>query len=172
MTHKQDNANQVSQDSEALAAPVIRHAVTDDAEQIAILGARFHEQAAWSDIFNYNVGDCVASLEHFIGQPNFICMVADDDGKFVSFGALVLAPIYFNHRHISAEELFWWADPESPHFGIGRKLKKALEQEARDRGASSVQMKSIDLLNGARMAKLYARDGYRPSEHSFIKRFV
>jgi GNAT superfamily N-acetyltransferase len=74
--------------------------------------------------------------------------------------------------HISAEELFWWSDPESEYVGIGRKLKKALEKEAQDRGASSIQMKSIDLLNGSKMARLYARDGYRPSEHSFIKRFV
>ena len=164
--------NEHSLNGDDRSAPVIRHAVIDDAEQIAILGGRFHEQALWSDIFNYNVSDCVASLEHFIGQQNFICMVAEEDGKFVSFGSLVLSPVYFNHLHISAEELFWWADPETKHLGIGRKIKKALEQEAKVRGASSVQMKSIDLLNGNRMAKLYARDGYRPSEHSFIKRLV
>lgn len=172
MTHQQESINGVLQSREPLVAPVIRHAATEDAEQIAILGGRFHKQAAWSDIFNYNISDCVMSLQHFIGQPNFICMVAEKDDRFVSFGALVLAPIYFNHLHISAEELFWWADPETPHLSIGRKLKKALEQEAKDRGASSIQMKSIDLLNGARMAKLYARDGYRPSEHSFIKRLI
>jgi len=172
MTHNQDSINEASQSSEPLTAPVIRHAVTDDAEQIAMLGAKFHEQALWSDIFNYNISDCVASLEHFIGQPNFICMVAEENERFISFGSLVLSPVYFNHLHISAEELFWWADPETKHLGIGRKIKKALEQEAKDRGASSVQMKSIDLLNGNRMSKLYARDGYRPSEHSFIKRLV
>jgi len=172
MTHSQEGINGSSQSSEPLGAPVIRHATIDDAEQIAILGKRFHEQAAWSDIFNYNVGDCVTSLEQFIGKPNFICMVADDGGRFVSFGSLVMAPVYFNHLHLSAEELFWWSDPESPYVGVGRKLKKALEFEAKARGASSVQMKSIDLLNGNRMARLYARDGYRPSEHSFIKRLV
>lgn len=172
MTDSNGSVNGSTQNSESLSTVVIRHAVTNDAEQIAILGKRFHEQAAWSDIFNYNVSDCVASLEHFIGQPNFICMVAEIDGCFISFGSLVLAPIYFNHLHISAEELFWWSDPETPHLGIGRKLKKAMEEEARNRGALSIQMKSIDLLNGNRMAKLYARDGYRPSEHSFIKRLV
>ena len=172
MTYYQASINGVSQFSEPLSMPVIRDATIEDAEQIAILGARFHQQASWSDIFAYNISDCVTSLEHFIGQPNFICMVADEEGKFVSFGSLVMAPLYFNHLHISAEELFWWADPKSPHIGVGRKLKKALDQEALNRGASSIQMKSIDLLNGDRMAKLYARDGYRPSEHSFIKRLV
>lgn len=172
MTQHPHTSGNASSDDDLLAVPVIRHAVMEDAEQIAILGFRFHEQASWADIFNYNIGDCVASLEHFIGQPNFVCMVAEVDGKFVSFGSLILSPVYFNHLHISAEELFWWSDPESKYVGIGRKLKKAMEKEAKDRGAASVQMKSIDLLNGSKMAKMYARDGYRPSEHSFIKRLI
>lgn len=172
MAHSQGKVNGFSQSSDDSIAPVIRHATMDDAEQIAVLGAKFHEQALWSDVFNYSISDCITSLEHFIGLPNFVCMVADEGGRFISFGSLVLSPVYFNHLHISAEELFWWADPETKHLGIGRKIKKALEEEARSRGASSVQMKSVDLLNGNRMAKLYARDGYRPSEHSFIKRLV
>jgi hypothetical protein len=32
-------------------------------------------------------------------------------------------------------------------------------------------MKCIDRLEGQRMAKLYERRGYRPFEHTFIKRF-
>lgn len=152
--------------------PVIRHATFEDAEQIAMLGFKFHEQAFWDDILEYSIDDCVVSLEGFIGQPNFICMVADVGGKFVSFGSLILSPVYFNHSHISCEELFWWADPESNYPGIGMKLKKRMEEEAKDRGALSIQMKSINALNGDRMANLYIRNGYRPSEHSFIKRLV
>lgn len=152
--------------------PIIRHATIEDAEQIAVLGAIFHEEAFWDDILDYDIDDCIVSLEGFIGQPNFICMVADVGGRFVSFGSLVLSPVYFNHSHISCEELFWWADPESNYPGIGMKLKKQMEEEAKNRGALSIQMKSIDALNGDRMANLYIRNGYRRSEHSFIKRLV
>lgn len=152
--------------------PVIRHATIDDAEQIAILGAIFHEEAFGDDILEYDIDDCIISLEGFIDQPNFICMVADVGGRLVSFGSLVLSPVYFNHSHISCEELFWWADPESNYPGIGMKLKKAMEEEAKKRGAESIQMKSISALNGERMARLYIRNGYKPSEQSFIKRLV
>jgi hypothetical protein len=152
--------------------PIIRHATIDDAEQIAILGAIFHEKAFGDDILEYDINDCIVSLEGFIGQPNFICMVADVGGRFVSFGSLVLSPVYFNHSHISCEELFWWADPESNYPGIGMKLKKRMEEEAKNRGALSIQMKSISALNGERMANLYVRNGYKPSENSFIKRLV
>lgn len=152
--------------------PVIRHATIDDAEQIAILGAIFHEEAFGDDILEYDIDDCIVSLEGFIGQPNFICMVADVGGRLVSFGSLVLSPVYFNHSHISCEELFWWADPESNYPGIGMKLKSRMEEESKKRGAESIQMKSISALNGERMARLYIRNGYKPSEQSFIKRLV
>jgi hypothetical protein len=155
-----------------VSLPVIRHATFEDAEQIAYLGCMFHEQAFGNDILEYDIDDCIVSLEGFIGQPNFICMVADVGGRFVSFGSLILSPVYFNHSHISCEELFWWADPESNYPGIGMKLKKAMEEEAKDRGALSIQMKSISALNGERMANLYIRNGYKPSENSFIKRLV
>ena len=155
-----------------VSLPVIRHATFEDAEQIAYLGCMFHEQAFGNDILEYDIDDCIVSLEGFIGQPNFICMVADVGGRFVSFGSLILSPVYFNHSHISCEELFWWADPESNYPGIGMKLKKTMEEEAKDRGALSIQMKSISALNGERMANLYIRNGYKPSESSFIKRLV
>ena len=155
-----------------VSLPVIRHATFEDAEQIAYLGCMFHEQAFGNDILEYDIDDCIVSLEGFIGQPNFICMVADVGGRFVSFGSLILSPVYFNHSHISCEELFWWADPESNYPGIGMKLKKGMEEEAKDRGALSIQMKSISALNGERMANLYIRNGYKPSENSFIKRLV
>ena len=155
-----------------VSLPVIRHATFEDAEQIAYLGCMFHEQAFGNDILEYDIDDCIVSLEGFIGQPNFICMVADVGGRFVSFGSLILSPVYFNHSHISCEELFWWADPESNYPGIGMKLKKAMEEEAKDRGALSIQMKSISALNGERMANLYIRNGYKPCEQSFIKRLV
>jgi hypothetical protein len=155
-----------------VSLPVIRHATIDDAEQIAYLGCMFHEQAFGNDILEYDIDDCIVSLEGFIGQPNFICMVADVGGRFVSFGSLILSPVYFNHSHISCEELFWWADPESNYPGIGMKLKKRMEEEAKKRGAESIQMKSISALNGERMANLYIRNGYKPCEQSFIKRLV
>jgi hypothetical protein len=155
-----------------VSLPVIRHATFEDAEQIAYLGCMFHEQAFGNDILEYDLDDCIVSLEGFIGQPNFICMVADVGGRFVSFGSLILSPVYFNHSHISCEELFWWADPESNYPGIGMKLKKRMEEEAKKRGVESIQMKSISALNGERMANLYIRNGYKPCEQSFIKRLV
>lgn len=147
---------------------MIRAAGEADIAEIARLGERFHAQAGWADIFAYSVEDCAKSLAHFLPQPNFICLVADHGG-IVGMTAGVLCPVYFLHDHMSGEELFWWVADTAPQM-TGLRLLQALEGEAKARGAASFQMKSIARLNGDRMAKLYARRGYRASEHSFIKR--
>jgi len=146
----------------------IRPATVDDIPAIAGLGERFHAQAGWSDIFPYSVDDCAASLATFIGLPNFICMVAGDN-EIVGMVAGVLSPVYFNHAHLSGEELFWWVSDDAPQM-TGLRLLQALENEAKARGCASWQMKSIARLNGDRMGHLYERRGYRASEHSYIKR--
>ena len=147
---------------------MIRPATADDIPDIATLGERFHEQAGWGDIFPYSVDDCAASLTQFMGLPNFICLVADMGG-IVGMTAGITCPVYFNHAHLSGEELFWWVSDEAPQM-TGIRLLQALENEAKARGCASWQMKSIARLNGDRMGKLYERRGYRASEHSFIKR--
>lgn len=148
---------------------MIRPATLDDIPEIARLGGRFHEQAQWGDIFPYSVADCAASLAHFMASDAFICLVADEGG-IVGMTAGAVSPLYFNHGHMSGEELFWWVDPAKGSQGIGLRLLSALEDAARAKGCQSWQMKSIARLNGERMGKLYARRGYRASELTYIKR--
>ncbi len=149
---------------------MIRPATLDDIPEIARLGERFHAQAQWADIFDYSIEDCAASLSAFIPQDIFICLVAEDQGSIVGMCAGIICPVYFNHGHLSGEEMFWWVDPERASQGIGVRLLVALENEAKARGCQSWQMKSIARLNGERMGRLYERRGYRASENSYIKR--
>jgi len=147
---------------------LIRPATVSDIPAIAAMGKEFHGRAGWSDIFDYNEADCAASLANLIPLDNFICLVAETD-KIIGMAAGVVSPVYFNHSHKSGEELFWWASDEAPQMA-GVRLLVALEGAAKAKGCDSWQMKSIALLGGDRMAKLYERRGYRASEHSFIKR--
>lgn len=148
---------------------IVRTATHDDIPAIAKLGAAFHAQAQWSDVFDYNEGDCAASLSALMASDAFICIVADG-GEIEGMAAGVVSPVYFNHGHVSGEELFWWvSDKAAPMTGM--RMLTALEGEAKAKGCQSWQMKSIARLNGDRMGRVYARRGYRPSEHTFIKRF-
>ena len=145
---------------------MIRPATISDVDEIARLGGFFHAAAGWDEI-EYKQEDCAASLAHFLTMPNFICLVADHGG-IVGMAAGITSPVYFNHDHVSGEELFWWVSQDAPQM-TGIKLLKALESAARDAGCKSWQMKSLARLGGERMTKLYERSGYRASERLFIK---
>lgn len=148
---------------------MIRAMTHHDVPTVAVLGEKFHAQAGWSDVFDYNVADCATSLTELLNSDVFIALVAEHEGRIVGMAAGVVSPVYFNRAHISGEELFWWVDDVAPQM-TGIRLLKALETAAKGKGAASFQMKSIAKLNGDRMARLYERQGYRPSERSFIKR--
>lgn len=148
---------------------MIRAATVGDIAAIARLGEEFHRQAGWEDIFAYSAADCEVSLEALMALDSFICLVAETE-RIVGMAAGIVCPVYFNRGHLSGEELFWWVSGEAPQM-TGLRLLEALETEAREMGCQSWQMKSLARLNGERMGKVYERRGYRPSEHTFIKRF-
>lgn len=148
---------------------MIRPATTEDIPAIAALGAEFHHQAEWADIFDYTTDDCEASLRELMAVPAFICLVAETD-QIVGMAAGIVCPVYFNRGHMSGEELFWWVSKQAPQL-TGMRLLDALESAAKAKGCQSWQMKSLARLGGSRMDRVYTRRGYRPSEQIFIKRF-
>lgn len=146
---------------------MIRQATPDDASEIAHLGAIFHGQAGWDEI-PYSIGDCAIALTQLMQMPTFLCFVSEKDGAIDGMVAGILSPVYFNHSHVSGEELFWWvSDNAAPSTGL--KLLVTIEDKAREMGCGTWQMKSLARLNGERMEQLYARRGYRASERLFIK---
>jgi len=145
---------------------MIRNATHADIPEIARLGAIFHAQAGWDEI-PYNTEDCARSLNNLMDTPSFICLVADE-GKITGMAAGVISPVYFNHGHVSGEELFWWVSEDAGNM-TGLRLLAALEAEAERKGCRTWQMKALSRQNGSRMIKLYERKGYRESELSFIK---
>jgi hypothetical protein len=146
---------------------VIRPATISDAPTIARLGAIFHQQAGWDEI-PYNETDCATAMTQFIPLPTFLCFLSEQDGLVVGMVAGMLSPTYFNHSHITGEELFWWVSADAaPRTGV--KLLTAIENRARELGGNTWNMKSLARLNGERMEQLYTRRGYRASERLFIK---
>jgi L-amino acid N-acyltransferase YncA len=146
---------------------MIRQATQQDAPEIARLGAIFHQQAGWDEI-PYNEADCATALTQLMETPIFLCYVAEADDVIVGMMAVVLSPSFFNHTHITGEEMFWWVSDKAPRM-IGLRLLVTMEKRARELGCHTMHMKSVARLNGERMEKLYAKRGYRASERLFVK---
>ena len=147
---------------------MIREATLDDCREIAKKGERFFREAGWGDVAEYRVDDCERTLRHLVTSDDGILIVADVGGVVGMAGGMV-SPLYFNFSHKTGQELFWWTAVNAP-LRTGLQLLDAMEDAARAKGCHSWVMMSLDKMNPAIMARMYRKRGYRPSEHSFIKR--
>jgi GNAT superfamily N-acetyltransferase len=147
---------------------VIRHATPDDLLIIAEMGERFHGEAGWADIADYSRDDCTASLKAMIDGAGIV-LVSEVDGQITGIAGGVYFPLYFNHGHKSGQELFLYVE-RGLRDGTGAKLLTALEDAAREAGCQSWIMIALDRVAPEATGRLYKRRGYRPAEHSWIRR--
>lgn len=142
---------------------MIRHATPADLDAMVEMGALFHAYSGLSEI-GYDPQSFRATLEAGLDSDTQAYFVAERDGKLTGMTGGIVYPAYFNNKQIAGQELFWWGE------GEGRGLYRALEQWAKSKGCASFAMVALDNEQAARMGRIYARMGYRPVEHHYIKR--
>lgn len=135
---------------------------------IVEMGERFHGAAGWGDVVAYDRDSLEQSAASMIASESFRILVLEVDGSIVGMMAAGFMPFYFNYGHLTGTELFLWVEPE--HRGCGVELLGAMEREARDAGCSSFTLGAMDGLRPAAVGRLYVRRGYRPNEHTWIRR--
>lgn len=147
----------------------IRDANPSDAAAVAALGERFHVEAGWDDIADYDADDCRVFLEELAQNPDAVFLVAEREGEIVGMAAGLAMPLYFNVRHRHGQELFFWLDP-SARGHIGSAFLQAFEDAARGIGCASWAMVALAKVKPELTGRLYSRKGYRASEHYWIRR--
>lgn len=148
---------------------MIRKAAQDDVANIVEMGRRFHEEAGWSDICDFDPESCTRTIANMIEQDAHIVLVVEQGGDLIGMAGGVTSELYFNYAHRTGQELFFWMRPET-RSGEGRALLQALEDEAKSIGCGSWAMIALDNIRPDATGMLYKRNGYRPSERSWIKR--
>ena len=143
---------------------MIRRATLADLDRMVELGQRFHQYAAVAEI-PFDPASFRATLERGLESDDQCYLVAEANGEIRAMAGAIAYPPYFNHAAKTGQELFWWSE-----CGAGLGLHTELARWAAGRGCQSFAM--IALANGrsGRMANLYKRMGYRPTEQTFIKR--
>jgi len=142
---------------------VIREATEADIPELLRMGRAFFGATAFGAV-GFDEESAAATARMLIKLPNGILLITEGGMA----GALVY-PFYFNAAHMTAQELFWWVDPDARKGGTGIHLLVALEAAARAKGAQSLTMICLAEIEGPAVAELYLRNGYAPSEQSFIK---
>jgi GNAT superfamily N-acetyltransferase len=111
-----------------------------------------------------------ASVLLLLNNPLARVFLAEtDDGRPVGTVSGLLYPIWFNHKHLTGQEMFWFVDPDHRRSKAGKLLFDALEKWAASTGAQSFSMASAAGPHQKRVNQIYEKKGYAPTETSYIK---
>lgn len=143
---------------------MIRDAKLSDIDQILILGKHFYDATEYGELMEFSVDATTKTIEHLINDESGILLVSDDDGDLKGMASALIYPFYMT-AELTGQELFWWCEDK----GQGMALLDALEDKAKEKGAKTFSMISLDNLTPERLDKIYLEKGYTRSEHTYIK---
>lgn len=147
---------------------MIRPATPADIPRLLEIGRSFFDEGGLGDLSTFDPDSLAASLKGFLDSG--VVLVVEIDGKVVGTACALLFPMYFNHAHLAAAEMFWWVEPEHRR-GAGAELLDALESAVQAAGADTLSMMTIAGLRSDAIGRLYQRRGFRPAETTYTKRF-
>lgn len=142
---------------------MIRDAVNEDLTELVVMGERFFAETQYGRLMDYSVEHTMKTLSDLIEGDTGILKVLDADGIKGMAGA-VIYPFYMTGE-LTGQELFWWCEEK----GKGLDLLAAIESQAKDNGAKSFTMMSLDAIQPERLDRIYTQKGYVRSEHTYIK---
>lgn len=149
---------------------MIRPARLDgDMPRLVEMGRVFFAASALSRVAGFDDDSFIATLR---GWDDVDTLLVAISGPLVvgMVGALVY-PAWFNRRHLTGQELFWWVEPEFRGRGHGMALYRALEERIIGQKVDSFTMGVTETLKPDSVARFYAREGYAPTERLYARRF-
>lgn len=147
---------------------MIRAARPDDVPACVQMGLRFVRVNGLSDLIPFDGESATKTLLSLIMDARACLLVAIVDDALVGMAAGRVFPHYWNHRHLTGQEIFWWVEP-AHRCGLGLKMLGALEQWAHSVGCQTWRMIALEAQRPDAVGAVYRRRGYRPSERIFIK---
>jgi RimJ/RimL family protein N-acetyltransferase len=150
-------------------AIIVRPMTEDDLPAYLNMAAAFHADMPVADLIPFDPEGTAAFLVDVMGKDNFRVVLAEVDGVPVGITGAAIYPMYFSPNNSVVQELWWWLSPKHRGGGAARRMYADIENWAVDSGATAVFMIALHDSNVERMAKMYARSGFRPMERTFVK---
>lgn len=146
---------------------MIRNATVEDFPQLLILGKEFFDSTIYKDMCKFSAESATKTLHHLVDDKDGILVVSEDVNGVIRGGAgALLYPMYMT-GDLGGQELFWWVNKKGE--GIG--LLDEIEKQAKQKGAKTFTMVSMDNLTPEKLDGIYLSKGYKRSEHFYVKRF-
>ncbi len=148
----------------------IRHAEPHDFNDLIDMGREFLEQSGNASFTTFDEASFAATLISLMsGVNNATLLVAESGGRAVGMAASVVFPFYANMNTKLGQEIFWYCKPDF-RSGVGAALLDELETEAGRKGADVFMSAAIAGLRDGAIGRVYQRRGYKPAEHSYMRR--
>ncbi len=147
----------------------IRLAAPEDIPSLMRMAERFHAMAPFAELIPFCPESMADTFVKLATHDSGVLFVAEVDGAVVGMIAGITFPHWVNAAHRSAQELFWWCDPEYRGKGAGMALADALEQWSKDIEADSLFMASTSNLTPDALGKLYQRRGFSKQDIYYAK---
>lgn len=147
----------------------IRPALPSDMPALRQMASDFHAASCYVNSVPADLDSFASTVAHLADSPAGLVLVAEDAQGLAGMAAAMAMRHWFNARHITGQELFWWVEPRARGGGAGLKLMRGLEEWARARGCHSFCMASTSNLAPDKLARLYKRQGYEPQDIYYRK---
>ena len=95
--------------------------------------------------------------------------IAEHNDVVIGMVAGVKAPMIMNNDHLVGAELAWWVEPDYRKTSAGLKLLKFAEKLAKEAGVKMWSMMLLESSEPEKVAKIYAKMGYKPVERTYLK---
>ena len=147
----------------------IRPAIFVDIPVLLRMSRDFYSVTNFAEIAPFCYDTMSKFFETLIDKREHVFLVAENADRLAGFTIALIFPAWFNRDVIMGQELLWWIEPDHRKQGTGLELLTALEEAVVEKGAGSFIVASLDNLEPDRLARLYARRGYVPHEHMFLR---
>lgn len=148
---------------------VIRRAKPDDMPELQRMAQSFHSAWRYADRAPLDLDAFASTVANLATNPAGVVLVADTGSGLHGMAAATATRHWFNAKHITGQELFWWADEQARGTGAGFALLGALEDWARSVGCQTFMMVSTVNLAPEKLARVYKRRGYVPCDIQYLR---
>lgn len=143
---------------------MIRNAQKSDVNSIIILLLDFWRQSPFVDLIEPDAETLYDTIIFLIDNEKTLLHVLEKNGKVVGVIGFVLQPNWFNNKHITAIELFWYVKPK--YRGSGAKLLLYAKKQLQHLGADTVEMGGVPPYQSTE--NIYAKMGLIPTDRKYM----
>jgi ribosomal protein S18 acetylase RimI-like enzyme len=151
---------------------MIRQATLGDIPEIINMVHNFYKASHFPELAPYNKDSMMALLINMVNDSPHILLVSEKDGKLDGTICMLIFPYFINHEVMTAQDLWWWVEPEARGTTVGIKLIKEAEKLVKEKGIAHMTMMSMESSDADKVNKLYSKMGMKLMEYAYIKELV